>query len=68
MCQVRAEAKAARGFCNLHAWQLRDHHGAALDVAILSNDVLTEWARALEGFVPQSMPSLLIRYLTRGAQ
>ncbi len=51
--RVRAEAKAARGFCNLHAWQLRDYHGAALDVAILSNDVLTEWERALAHFAPQ---------------
>lgn len=51
--RIRAEAKAARGFCNLHAWQLRDYHGAALDVAILSNDVLTEWERALDHFAPQ---------------
>ncbi|HQK15441.1 MAG TPA: DUF6062 family protein [Anaerolineae bacterium] len=59
--RVRAEAKAARGFCNLHAWQIRDLHGAALDVAILSNDVLTEWEHALEDFTPQAGPSLLSR-------
>ncbi len=59
--RVRADAKAARGFCNLHAWQLRDLHGAALDVAILSNDVLTEWERALADFTPQATPSFLDR-------
>ncbi len=59
--RVRAEAKAARGFCNLHAWQLREHHGAALDVAILSNDVLTEWERALDHFAAQRAPTPLDR-------
>ena len=52
--QVRAEVKLARGFCTLHAWQLRDCHGAGLDMAILSDDVLAEWLKALQDFTPQT--------------
>ncbi|MGC9394054.1 MAG: DUF6062 family protein [Anaerolineae bacterium] len=61
--QVRAEAKLARGFCNLHAWQLRDCHGAGLDMAILSADVLAEWLKALQGFKLQAPPPNLFQRL-----
>ncbi|MBN1180530.1 MAG: hypothetical protein JXD18_15080 [Anaerolineae bacterium] len=61
--QVRAEVKLARGFCNLHAWQLRDCHGAGLDMAILSADVLVEWLQALQGFTPQAPPPNLFQRL-----
>ncbi len=37
--EVRADIRDARGFCNLHAWQLRDNRGA-LGVAIIHRDVL----------------------------
>ncbi len=53
----RAEVVPARGFCNPHAWQLRDCRGAGLDVAILSNDVLTEWLKSLQAFVPAPAPA-----------
>ncbi len=61
--QVRAEVKRARGFCTLHAWQLRDYHGAGLDMAILSADVLTEWLNALQSFTPQVPPPNLLQRL-----
>lgn len=54
--QVRAEVKLARGFCNLHAWQLRDCLGSGLDIAVLSGDVLAEWLKALQGFRAQTPP------------
>lgn len=50
--KVRAAVVQARGFCNRHAWQLRECHGAALDVAILYGDVLKLWLRALEATPP----------------
>ena len=52
--KVRAEVTRSRGFCNLHAWQLSESHGAALDVAILYGDILTDWQRALEACAPQA--------------
>lgn len=52
--RVRAEVMLARGFCNLHAWQLRECRGAALDAAMLGADVLGEWLRLLESFTPQT--------------
>ncbi len=52
--ETRAEVKRARGFCNLHAWQLRDLHGAGLDVAILSGDILKTWLQAMEEFTSSS--------------
>jgi hypothetical protein len=59
--QVRSELKLARGFCNLHAWQLRDCHGVGLDVAILSGDVLGEWLKALQDFTAQTPPPNLFQ-------
>jgi len=44
---VRADIRAARGFCNLHAWQLRDNRGA-LGVAIIHRDVLETLMERLE--------------------
>jgi len=61
--QIRADVKLARGFCTLHAWQLRDCHGAGLDIAILSADVLAEWRNALQGFAPQAPPPNLFQRL-----
>lgn len=37
---VRAELRAARGYCNVHAWWLAEGHGHALGVAILQRDVV----------------------------
>ena len=37
--EVRRDVRQARGFCNLHAWQLRDRRGS-LGIAILHRDVL----------------------------
>lgn len=61
--QIRAEVKQARGFCTLHAWQLRDCQGAGLDMAILSADVLAEWVSALQDFAPQAPPPNLLQRL-----
>lgn len=36
---IRDDIREARGFCNLHAWQLRDH-GGALGIAIIHRDVI----------------------------
>jgi len=44
---VRADIRAARGFCNLHAWQLRDNRGAS-GVAIIHRDVLEKLMEQLE--------------------
>lgn len=55
--KVRAAVEQARGFCNQHAWQLREGHGAALDVAILYGDVLKLWLRALENTPSPTKPT-----------
>ncbi len=39
---VQERLRRARGFCNLHAWQLAELPGVALDVAILSRATLLE--------------------------
>lgn len=36
---IRHDIRQARGFCNLHAWQLRDHR-SALGIAIIHRDVI----------------------------
>lgn len=43
----RARLRAARGLCNLHAWQLQEG-GGALGIAIVYRDVLNTLVRALE--------------------
>jgi hypothetical protein len=44
---VREDIRQARGFCNLHAWQLRDVRGA-LGMAIIHRDVLETLMRQVE--------------------
>ncbi len=61
--KVRAEITRSRGFCNLHAWQLRACHGAALDIAILYGDILSDWQHALENHMPQAAPKNPLHWL-----
>jgi hypothetical protein len=44
---LREEIREARGFCNLHASQLRDH-GGALGIAIIHRDVLETVMRRIQ--------------------
>jgi hypothetical protein len=44
---MRHEIRQARGFCNLHASQLRDH-GGALGIAIIHRDVLEHVIRRVQ--------------------
>jgi hypothetical protein len=44
---LREEIRQARGFCNLHASQLRDH-GGALGIAIIHRDVLETLLRHIQ--------------------
>ncbi len=61
--RFRAEVLLARGFCNLHGWQLRDCHGSGLDVAILSRDVLKDWLQHLEAYEPAKTTTKTLRDL-----
>jgi len=47
--EVQEGVRRARGFCNLHAWQLREQRGAALDLAILNKVALEASLAALRG-------------------
>lgn len=59
--QVRHEVRQARGFCNLHAWQLVEQRGA-LSIAILHRDVLQNAMRILqEGDLKATPASALSR-------
>lgn len=55
---VRGGLRRARGFCNLHAWQLHEEHDA-LGTAILYRDVLQDVAERLAAAaVPGPRPSI----------
>lgn len=65
---IREDIREARGFCNLHAWQLRDH-GGALGIAIIHHDVLEDAMEAIEAaqYQPTSwLPSLNRRRVSDG--
>lgn len=59
----RAQLRAARGFCNRHAWQWWDEQVDRLGVAIVYLDVLTTIGRLLEQAQPAA-PSPLMQHLT----
>ena len=46
---ARDDLRAARGYCNKHAWWLTEIHGASLGVAIVYEDILRSVAGAVEG-------------------
>src|SRR5215210_7865904 len=45
---LRAQLRRARGFCNLHGWQLLDEVRDPFGAGIIHRDVLNECARLLE--------------------
>lgn len=45
---VRAELREARGYCDTHAWMLREGRGVVLGIAILQHDVLSQVLEATE--------------------
>lgn len=59
---VRGGVRMARGFCNLHAWQLYEEHDA-LGTAILYRDVLQDVAKGVTGPAPSTSlgPGILQR-------
>jgi len=58
---VRRDVRQARGFCNLHAWQLRDQRGA-LGIAILHRDVLSTVTERVQKTQPaDARPTPLLR-------
>jgi hypothetical protein len=61
---LRHEIRCARGFCNLHAGQLRDH-GGALGIAIIHRDVLENAIRVVQAAEYQADGSWL-QSLRRG--
>lgn len=53
---VQQEVQQARGFCNLHAWQLSEQTGAVLDLAILNSAALRALLEPLRAFEAASLP------------
>lgn len=52
---VQQDVLLARGWCNLHAWQLSDQTGAAFDVAILYRSTLRTMLQTLESYEAQPL-------------
>ncbi len=52
---VQEDALRARGWCNLHAWQLADQTGAAFDVAILYRTTLKTLLQAVNSAQEQAI-------------
>ena len=46
--EIREGARAALGFCNRHAWQMRHIGGNALGTAFLQRTALGEWQKRLD--------------------
>lgn len=46
--EVRANLRAARGYCNTHAWMLSEGRGIVLSVAILQHDLLNTVIQATD--------------------
>jgi hypothetical protein len=50
--EIQQEFRRARLLCNNHAWQLMHFRGHAADIAVMSEAVLDELIRTLEGSTP----------------
>ncbi|MGC9468845.1 MAG: DUF6062 family protein [Anaerolineae bacterium] len=50
---VQQDVLKARGWCNLHAWQLTDQTGCAFDVAILYRSTLRKLSETVKAYNPQ---------------
>ena len=51
--KVQEDVLRARGWCNLHAWQLADQTGAAFDVAILYRSTLRRMLQIMKSYEAQ---------------
>ncbi len=45
---IREQVRTGLGFCNRHAWQMRESNGNSLGLAFLGRSALDEWQRQLE--------------------
>jgi hypothetical protein len=65
---IREHVTGALGFCNRHAWEMREMHGSSLGTALLHRDALKQWQRQLDAATDQNGRADLERSRARLAQ